>query len=268
MPPISRGFRGRRREGADAARIPPGQYVTTDFPVLSAGPTPHTPLDRWDFSIVGEVDEPRRWTLGGVPRPAERGDHRRHPLRHQVVEARHRLGGVSVDTLLDGVETVGRVRDRSSATAATRPTCRSRTSRAARPGSPSNTTASRSSPSTAARRGMLVPHLYFWKSAKWVRGLRLQTTTSRASGRSTATTTTATRGGSSATGATDAGRLADVVDVVDGDAARQDDRLRRPGLAGPPRRPARRRPADRRGRLPGAAQLLDRVGAARHAASS
>jgi hypothetical protein len=55
MPPIiTRGFRGRRGEGP-ADRVPPGQYVTSDFPVLSAGPTPHTPLDRWDFSIVGVV---------------------------------------------------------------------------------------------------------------------------------------------------------------------------------------------------------------------
>ena len=28
-------------------RSPPGQYLTKDFPVLSAGPTPHTALDRW-----------------------------------------------------------------------------------------------------------------------------------------------------------------------------------------------------------------------------
>ena len=50
---VSRGgFRGRRRDAdTDAARVPPGQYVTRDFPVLSAGPTPHTPLDRWTFSI-------------------------------------------------------------------------------------------------------------------------------------------------------------------------------------------------------------------------
>ena len=62
MPPIiSRGFRGRRSDGP-ADRLPPGQYLTPDFPVLSAGPTPHTPLDRWDFSIVGEVDEPRGWS--------------------------------------------------------------------------------------------------------------------------------------------------------------------------------------------------------------
>src|SRR5260370_28008440 len=52
MAPISRGFRGRRRDLAGAEdRVPPGQYVTDDFPVLSAGPTPHTALDQWTFSI-------------------------------------------------------------------------------------------------------------------------------------------------------------------------------------------------------------------------
>ena len=60
--PISRGFRGRRDQAIDAARVPPGQYVTDDFPVLSAGPTPHTPLDEWSFTIRGAVDEPASWT--------------------------------------------------------------------------------------------------------------------------------------------------------------------------------------------------------------
>jgi len=41
---ISRGFRGRRQPSATAGRLPPGQYKTPDFPVLSAGPTPSTPL--------------------------------------------------------------------------------------------------------------------------------------------------------------------------------------------------------------------------------
>jgi DMSO/TMAO reductase YedYZ molybdopterin-dependent catalytic subunit len=57
---ISRGFRGRRRSQDTA--LPPGQYLVDGFPVLSAGPTPRTPLEEWDFSIVGEIDEPRRWT--------------------------------------------------------------------------------------------------------------------------------------------------------------------------------------------------------------
>ena len=61
-PIVSRGFRGRRPAAVDPARIPPGQYVTADFPVLSAGPAPHTSLELWDFSIVGELDEPRGWT--------------------------------------------------------------------------------------------------------------------------------------------------------------------------------------------------------------
>jgi DMSO/TMAO reductase YedYZ molybdopterin-dependent catalytic subunit len=58
---VSRGFRGRRREDADPARVPPGQHVTRDFPVLSIGPTPRTALDEWTFEIVGGA-EPARWT--------------------------------------------------------------------------------------------------------------------------------------------------------------------------------------------------------------
>src|ERR687886_499941 len=107
MSPISRGFRGRRRADADPARIPPGQYVTGDFPVLSAGPTPRTPLDQWDFSIVGEVDAPRRWTWE---------EFRALPSEEVTVDIHcvtkwSKLDtvweGVSVDTLLEGVATSG-----------------------------------------------------------------------------------------------------------------------------------------------------------------
>src|SRR5262249_61895938 len=66
---VSRGFRGRRRNtDADPVRVPPGQSVTRDFPVLSAGPTPHTPLDRWTFTIEngGAV---RTWTREEFPAP-------------------------------------------------------------------------------------------------------------------------------------------------------------------------------------------------------
>src|SRR5690242_6042622 len=52
---IARGFRGRREPSDTSGRLPPGQYLERGFPVLSAGPTPHTPLSAWDFSIVGEV---------------------------------------------------------------------------------------------------------------------------------------------------------------------------------------------------------------------
>src|SRR5438128_1441878 len=61
-PPISRGFRRRRAPDADPSRLPPGQYVTRDFPVLSAGPTTHTPLEQWSLRIGGAVENERRWS--------------------------------------------------------------------------------------------------------------------------------------------------------------------------------------------------------------
>src|SRR5262245_36659526 len=57
---ISRGFRGRRRDAGD--RLPPGQYLVEDFPVLSAGPTPRVPLDRWEFAIDTEAERTHRWS--------------------------------------------------------------------------------------------------------------------------------------------------------------------------------------------------------------
>ena len=65
MPPISRGFHGRR-PAVDPARVPPGQYVVEDFPVLSAGPTPRTPLEQWNFTLRGEVDATPTLDLGRV----------------------------------------------------------------------------------------------------------------------------------------------------------------------------------------------------------
>src|SRR6516164_7196626 len=59
---ISRGFRGRRKTSDESGRLPPGQYLERGFPVLSAGPTPHTPLDEWTFLVSGEVEEPVSWT--------------------------------------------------------------------------------------------------------------------------------------------------------------------------------------------------------------
>ena len=49
---VTRGFKGKRREGDDARRrLPPGQFLTPEFPVLTAGPTQHTPTDRWSLSL-------------------------------------------------------------------------------------------------------------------------------------------------------------------------------------------------------------------------
>src|SRR5918997_6105408 len=105
MPPVSRGFRRRRAAEADASRIPPGQYVTKDFPVLSAGPTPHTRLEDWSLTIDGALDGPRSWSWNEfLALPAE-------PVTVDIhcVTKWSKLDttwtGVPIDTLLDGVDT-------------------------------------------------------------------------------------------------------------------------------------------------------------------
>src|SRR5215510_1589739 len=61
-PFVSRGFRGRRQPSAVESRLPPGQYETRDFPVLSAGPTPRTALETWDFTIRDRNGAVARWS--------------------------------------------------------------------------------------------------------------------------------------------------------------------------------------------------------------
>ena len=104
MSPISRGFRGRRRD-VDPSRVPPGQYVVDDFPVLSAGPTPRTRLDEWSFTINGSVDQPTSWRWEQfVALPSEAFTVDIHCVtKWSKLDTDWR--GVSLDTLLEGVET-------------------------------------------------------------------------------------------------------------------------------------------------------------------
>ena len=63
MSPVSRGFHHVRRTPTGAEdRVPPGQYVTEGFPVLSAGPTPHMPLADWTFSVTQNGQTKKSWT--------------------------------------------------------------------------------------------------------------------------------------------------------------------------------------------------------------
>ena len=153
MSPVSRGFRGRGRIPAEEEdRVPPGQYVTKDFPVLSAGPTPHTPLPEWTFSITQGSDTLKSWTWQEMQAlPAETVTTDIHCVtRWSKVGAQWR--GVPVDTLLDQVAAdapyVLAFCDGGYTT-----NLPPRTSPAARRGWPSVTTARRSNPSTAARPG-------------------------------------------------------------------------------------------------------------------
>ena len=146
--------------------------MVDDFPVLSAGPTPHTPLEEWDFSVVGSIAEPKRWTweeFRALPTETITTD------IHCVTKWSKldtEWEGVSVDALLAEVE-----HDAGYATAfcdggytTNLPLEDLVGGKAlvafAYDGAPLE-------PEHGGPARLLVPHLYFWKSAKWVRGLRL-----------------------------------------------------------------------------------------------
>jgi DMSO/TMAO reductase YedYZ molybdopterin-dependent catalytic subunit len=176
MSPVSRGFRGRSRVPAgEEDRVPPGQYVTADFPVLSAGPTPHTPLPEWTFSITQGGDTLKSWTWQEMQAlPAETVTVDIH-----CVTRWSKLGtvwrGVPVDTLLDQV-------------AAEAPYVLAFCDGGYTTNLPAEDVTGGKAwvafgydgaplePEHGGPARLLVPHLYFWKSAKWVRGLQLRDT--------------------------------------------------------------------------------------------
>jgi DMSO/TMAO reductase YedYZ molybdopterin-dependent catalytic subunit len=172
MSPISRGFRGRRRRDVDASRIPPGQYVVDDFPVLSAGPTPRTRLDEWSFMIDGQVDEPVSWPWEEfLALPSETVTVDIHCVT-KWSKLDTTWTGVSVDTLLEGVDTEADYLtawcdgDYTTNLALEDVTGGRAWVAYAYGGEPLE-------PEHGGPARLLVPHLYFWKSAKWVRGLTL-----------------------------------------------------------------------------------------------
>lgn len=175
MGAVSRGFLGRARR-TRSERLPPGQYDTgTSFPVLSAGPTPRPDLDTWDLTVRGEVDHPVTWTwqqFQALP-------HERITVDIHCVTSWSKLdtswSGVAVDTLLDGVETAAEYVTAYCTGGYTTnlPLADLTDGRAwvvdTYDGKPLH-------PEHGGPARLLVPHLYFWKSAKWVRGLTLTLT--------------------------------------------------------------------------------------------
>jgi DMSO/TMAO reductase YedYZ molybdopterin-dependent catalytic subunit len=169
---VSRGFTGRRRSGPPG-RLPPGQHdVGDDFPVLSAGPVPYTEPADWDFTVQGQVDEVQRWTWE---------EFRRLPREPITVDIHcvtswskfdTKWEGVSVDTLLGDVETAAEyvLAFSDGGYTTNLPLADVLDNQAwvvdTYDGAPL-------APEHGGPARLLVPHLYFWKSAKWVRGLAL-----------------------------------------------------------------------------------------------
>jgi DMSO/TMAO reductase YedYZ molybdopterin-dependent catalytic subunit len=172
MSVVNRAFKGRPRDRESSDRLPPGQHEVRDFPVLSAGPTPHVPLSEWIFSVTDGVDAVKRWTWEEFRAlPSEIITRDIHCVtkwsKFDTI-----WEGVSVDTLLEGVETAADyVMAHSYGGYTTNlPLEDLMGGKAwvafAYDGQPLE-------PVHGGPARLLVPHLYFWKSAKWVRGLQL-----------------------------------------------------------------------------------------------
>jgi DMSO/TMAO reductase YedYZ molybdopterin-dependent catalytic subunit len=167
---VTPGFTGRRRS-ADQ-KLPPGQYLTRDFPVLSAGPTPRIPLDKWEFTVTTETGARHSWSWSDLlALPAEDVTVDIH-----CVTKWSKFGtgwrGVPVETFFEDVETAADY-----------------TMVHSYGGYTTNLTledlfdgkawvayrydGEDLPPPHGGPARLLVPHLYFWKSAKWVRGIQM-----------------------------------------------------------------------------------------------
>jgi len=167
---VSRGFSGRGR--ASNADLPPGQFLTEDFPVLSAGATPVIDTDDWEFTIRTETGEKHRWDwqqllalpqedvttdIHCVTRWSKLGTTWRGVSLDTLFEnvestyeftMAHSYGGyttnIPLDDLLDGKAWIAHTFDGDDL-----------------------------DPEHGGPARLLVPHLYFWKSAKWITGLTM-----------------------------------------------------------------------------------------------
>jgi len=167
---VSPGFRGRFR-GSDP-KLPPGQYLVNDFPVLSAGPTPRVPLETWQLTITTETGQEHQWSwseLMSLPArditvdihcvtkwsklgtswrgvPVDAFFENVETAADYVVA--HSYGGYTtnlpLEDLLDGKAWIAYLYDGEDL-----------------------------DPEHGGPARLLVPHLYLWKSAKWIRGIQL-----------------------------------------------------------------------------------------------
>jgi DMSO/TMAO reductase YedYZ molybdopterin-dependent catalytic subunit len=166
---VSRGFAGRGRHDP---KLPPGQYLTEDFPVLSAGPTPRIDLGRWEFVISTGAGQEHRWNWTQF---------RELPTETVTVDIHcvtkwSKLGttweGVSLDTLLADVESLGEYALAQSYGGYTTnlPLADLMDGQA---WLAFRYDGEDLEPEHGGPVRLLVPHLYLWKSAKWVRGIQL-----------------------------------------------------------------------------------------------
>ncbi len=167
----TRGFFGLRRP-EPPREIPPGQYYETGFPTLSAGPTPHVETDTWEFTLSRGTEQLASWNWEGLMAlPNEEITVDLHCVtKWSKLDSTWR--GVSVDTLLEAIDEPAEdfVMITSYGGYTTNLPLDDLTDGKAW------VTWEFEGESLEPQHGgparLLVPHLYFWKSAKWVNGLR------------------------------------------------------------------------------------------------
>jgi DMSO/TMAO reductase YedYZ molybdopterin-dependent catalytic subunit len=167
---VSPGFSGRRRSGGE--NLPPGQYLVTDFPVLSAGPTPRVSTGAWELRLATEAGQARSWNWAAfMALPAEDITADLHCVTKWSKLGTH-WRGVPVEALLEGVDTAaGYVLARSYGGYTTNLPLADLVDGQAwvayeydhEPLAPEHGGPAR----------LLVPHLYLWKSAKWLQQVEL-----------------------------------------------------------------------------------------------
>jgi len=170
MAGFTRGFSGRQRE--ESPELPPGQFLTHDFPVLSAGPTPRIDFDEWEFSITTESGDKHTWDWQAMQALAV--DDVMTDIH--CVTRWSKLGtswrGVSLDTLFAEVETgYDYTMARSYGGYTTNVPLDDLLDGKAWiafefDGEPLD-------PEHGGPARLLIPHLYFWKSAKWIRSIEM-----------------------------------------------------------------------------------------------
>jgi DMSO/TMAO reductase YedYZ molybdopterin-dependent catalytic subunit len=170
MSSVESGFIGKRRTANP--KLPPGQYLTEDFPVLSAGPTPSISPATWEFYLVSETGATKAWTWEQFRAlPSEQITTDIHCVTRWS-KFGTRWEGVAIDTLLQDVETSAGFAMAHSyggySTNVPLPDLRGGKAWIA-----FRFDGKDLQPEHGGPARLLVPHLYFWKSAKWVRGLTL-----------------------------------------------------------------------------------------------
>ncbi|SFK28059.1 sulfite oxidase-like oxidoreductase [Amycolatopsis sacchari] len=167
---VSPGFRGRRRD--ESVELPPGQYLTEDFPVLSIGPTPRVSTETWEFTVTAEDGTVHQWNWEEfLELPSETPTVDIHCVT-KWSKLGTRWRGVSVDTLLEDVDTaadyvVAHSYDGYTTNLPLEDLLDGRAWVAY------EFDGDALEPEHGGPARLLVPHLYFWKSAKWVHNLEL-----------------------------------------------------------------------------------------------